>query len=299
MVSELNTRVFVPSGSQCSSACFLLFAAAKHRLMAPDALLGVHSVSDAGIEDLSTMGVTTLFAREAAAYGAPPSVIGKIVQTQPGRIAWLTPTDLNAMGVVVVDSSPSTTSTPEVQAPASQFRLEPSFSCAKARLDTEKTICQSPLLTNLDFQLAGIYAIALQSSSSADIRRQQRLWLRRRDACGANDICIEKHYRERISALQFSPEFQPRDSDSLSVPSFSCSKAQTASEKAICSSSTLSRLDVQLSALYAATKQRRNARYYTKKQRAWIQRRNACGSNRSCLERRYQEQIAVLQSALR
>jgi hypothetical protein len=58
-----------PSGSQCSSACFLLFAAAGQRAVAPDALIGVHSASDNGQENINSMAFTTAFAREAAAYG--------------------------------------------------------------------------------------------------------------------------------------------------------------------------------------------------------------------------------------
>ena len=44
-INKSAAAVTIPSGSQCSSACFLLFAAAAHRFMAPDALIGVHSSS--------------------------------------------------------------------------------------------------------------------------------------------------------------------------------------------------------------------------------------------------------------
>jgi hypothetical protein len=108
-IHETGATVTIPSGSQCSSACFLLFAAAAHRFMAPDALIGVHSVSYNGEENLTTMGFTTVFAREAAACGVPPAIIGKMVQTEPGRAAWLTPADLQSMRVVTL---PPPTATP-------------------------------------------------------------------------------------------------------------------------------------------------------------------------------------------
>jgi hypothetical protein len=67
--------------------------------MAPDALIGVDSTSgENGQENLTLMAFTTAFARDAAAYGVPPAIIGKMVQTDPGRMAWLT-ADLGAKGV--------------------------------------------------------------------------------------------------------------------------------------------------------------------------------------------------------
>ena len=104
-VHETAASVTIPNTSQCASACFLIFAAAKRRFMGPDALIGVHSVSQSGDENLATMAFTTIFARQAAAYGVPPAILGKMVQTEPGRMAWLTPTDLRPMGVVVLSAS--------------------------------------------------------------------------------------------------------------------------------------------------------------------------------------------------
>jgi len=105
-INKSAAAVAIPSGSQCSSACFLLFAAAAHRLMAPDALIGVHSTSENGQENLTSMGFTTAFARDAAEYGVPPAIIGKMVQTEPGRIAWLTPSDLQPMRVALLPAAP-------------------------------------------------------------------------------------------------------------------------------------------------------------------------------------------------
>ena len=72
--------------------------------MASDALVGVHSASENGEENLTSMGLTTALAREAVAYGVPPATIGKMVGTEPGRIAWLTQSDLKPMGVVLTPS---------------------------------------------------------------------------------------------------------------------------------------------------------------------------------------------------
>jgi len=106
-VRQFRLPVVVPAASECTSVCFLIFAAAPLRLAAQDALIGVHSVSVNGQETLDSMGLTTAMARDAAAYGVPPAIIGKMVQTQPGRVAWLTPEDLALMGVQIFPTDTS------------------------------------------------------------------------------------------------------------------------------------------------------------------------------------------------
>jgi cell division protein FtsN len=95
--------------------------------MGPNALIGVHSASENGEENLTSMGVTTAFARDVAAYGVPDSIIGKLVQTEPGRMTWLTPSDLKPMGVVVLPaSSPQSQPLPTaIPQPPPKTTLEP------------------------------------------------------------------------------------------------------------------------------------------------------------------------------
>jgi hypothetical protein len=111
-IRSSNIPIYVGQDSQCSSACFLLFAAAGSRFMAPDALIGVHSVSENGRETLDSMAFTTAFARDAAALGVPPAIIGKLVETPPQRATWLTPSDLASMSVVVLDETASASTDP-------------------------------------------------------------------------------------------------------------------------------------------------------------------------------------------
>ncbi|MBV9654172.1 MAG: hypothetical protein JOZ42_06375 [Acetobacteraceae bacterium] len=92
----------VPARAVCASACFLLFAAGREKHAEPGAMIGVHSASVAGGgENTSTLGTTTLMAREAAAYGVPAQITGRMVTTQPGQMAWLNRAELEAMGAVV------------------------------------------------------------------------------------------------------------------------------------------------------------------------------------------------------
>jgi hypothetical protein len=108
MVGVIQARqlpVVIPSNAQCASACFLLFAASPRRFAATDALVGVHSANQDGAETDTSLAVTTLMARDAADLGVPTSIIGQMVETTPGRVAWLSPHDLSLMRVTVYDGN--------------------------------------------------------------------------------------------------------------------------------------------------------------------------------------------------
>jgi hypothetical protein len=40
-------------------------------------------------------------ARDAAALGVPPEIVGKMVETKPAHMEWLTPEELATMDVVI------------------------------------------------------------------------------------------------------------------------------------------------------------------------------------------------------
>ena len=108
MIHDQNVSAAVSSGSMCASACFLLFAAASHRIAAPDALIGVHSASNSdGEEDGGTLAMTTALARDASAYNVPAQIVGELVTTKPGAITWLDVNELSSMGVQFLRPNPS------------------------------------------------------------------------------------------------------------------------------------------------------------------------------------------------
>ncbi len=112
--------VFIPSDAKCASACFLLLAAAPRRFAGSDALIGVHSASEAGAETQESLAVTTEMARFAADFGIPPVILGKMVETGPQRMEWLTRGDLAAMQVVVLNDAqiPAEGAPPAASVPA-------------------------------------------------------------------------------------------------------------------------------------------------------------------------------------
>lgn len=82
--------------------------------------------------------------------------------------------------------------------------------------------------------------------------------------------------------------------------SFSCETADQTAEFAICNDENLLLLDEKLGEIFArkyvnaSTSPQRQA--VTREQTSWLQKRNACGDDFTCLTLRYRERIRELQS---
>ncbi len=82
------------------------------------------------------------------------------------------------------------------------------------------------------------------------------------------------------------------------TPSFDCSKAGTADERAICANADLAVLDRQMADLYYARRQALQGRQRNElvdAQRRWIRRRQACRGNVACMTIIYRQWIKSLQ----
>ncbi|MCF3935063.1 hypothetical protein L1787_16815 [Acuticoccus sp. M5D2P5] len=79
-----------------------------------------------------------------------------------------------------------------------------SFDCAKAAAADEHAVCQSGALSALDDEMAALYddieSHALMGVSG-ETRDSQEAFLEHRAACGADDACLTKLYRDRIAEL--------------------------------------------------------------------------------------------------
>lgn len=79
-----------------------------------------------------------------------------------------------------------------------------SFDCGRASTPSEVAICASEELATLDREVAAAYGTRLDQSSADErtqVKRDQRLWIGRRDNCGADQACLAGEMRERIAAL--------------------------------------------------------------------------------------------------
>jgi uncharacterized protein len=79
--------------------------------------------------------------------------------------------------------------------------------------------------------------------------------------------------------------------------SFDCAKAQTTDEKAVCADRALNDQDVEMSVLYTQLKPLlgMGARGDMEDaQVAWLKRREACGGDRTCLSKAYEDRLLQL-----
>jgi uncharacterized protein YecT (DUF1311 family) len=89
----------------------------------------------------------------------------------------------------------------------------PSFLCSKARTWVEKTICASERLSELDLELATVYARLLRvASGNAEkaLTSDQHRWWTTRDECRRQahpGECLETRYVQRIALLKARPDY--------------------------------------------------------------------------------------------
>ena len=93
---------------------------------------------------------------------------------------------------------------------ADNATLQPSFACARATSDSEKTICHDSDLSSWDVSVAEAYNVALKQivntgvdvkSRSVELRKTQKRWLDERNACFVNPACLKKKMQDRVDEL--------------------------------------------------------------------------------------------------
>jgi uncharacterized protein len=291
-INKSGLTVAVPSGGECASACFLLFAAAPHRFAGANAQIGVHRANEEGQDDWNSMATTTYVGQVLSQYGVPPAIIGRMVQTAPSSMEWLTPTDLASMGVLPQANALPAHSVPQERPVA----LVPSFDCAAASAPAEFAICSDAALADLDNQLARQFSARLAATPAAStraFRMEQLHWLRDRNACGSDRDCLARSYQARLQQLAQASV----DTGGDQGPSFNCSAASAPAEIAICSDTQLSYLDNQLSQQYSArimSTPSAAAKAIKTAQVRWLKTRNSCGADRVCIANSYQTRIEQL-----
>lgn len=121
-----------------------------------------------------------------------------------------TPTDTTAAPTAPATSEAASESPKPAPAPAALPAAGsegPSFDCAKAGSDAEKTVCGDARLSALDRELAGLYKAAQTGPGELDVAAEQRGWIKGRDACwqavDANR-CLLESYQTRIVELRLA-----------------------------------------------------------------------------------------------
>lgn len=111
-IRQFKLGVFVGNTGVCASACFIPFAASSAKFYVPGAHIGIHSATGAEYETPASMAMTTVMARTVAEMGVPDAIVGRMIRTPPGSIAWLGDAELASMGAKRIDLADATPSAP-------------------------------------------------------------------------------------------------------------------------------------------------------------------------------------------
>lgn len=77
--------------------------------------------------------------------------------------------------------------------------------CPQAGTPTERAICANDDLSALDLELEAIYKARrqrLNDNAREALLSEQRSWLRKRNACGAQNDCLVQSYAARLQVLR-------------------------------------------------------------------------------------------------
>ncbi|MBP0581944.1 DUF1311 domain-containing protein, partial [Labrys sp. LIt4] len=265
--------------------------------------------------DQSTQGGQTPWVNEAIIGSF--AMAGKVETPQPVKAvdtAAPASVDQPAQGSVEIapaatagsDSQPNSTlqqnaaldfAAPDRTVPAS---VSPSFPCNGRLNPTENAICQDGGLAALDQTLSSAYGLinaALPKDLQAKLKANQTAWRAQRDECGAEAACIGVSYRQRLAFLKSLVD-KAAGTPSAS-PSFPCGGRLNPSERAICQSDTLARLDLALDNAFKARFRllpKAEQASLSADQTAWRANRDRCGAQASCIEAAYRQRLSYLQS---
>lgn len=161
--------------------------------------------------------------------------------------------------------------------------------CSAKNLNiTEKTICSSSELQDLDARLEQVYGRSIAFGRD----HEQLDWLdNHRNACLSNEDCIANEYRDRIISLLERATFN----ETANARPWCSASRLNPTEETICNTSYLRDLDAELQVAYGQARAVKEDSI----QLNWLtQKRNACNQEVSCIAREYQIRIAQLHNKL-
>jgi uncharacterized caspase-like protein/uncharacterized protein len=205
---------------------------------------------------------------------------------------------------------------PPQEAAAAIAAVQPSFDCTGNLSAAEAAVCGSTVLSLLDDELTRAYGriyARLTRAEKQTLLAEQRKWLTTRNACDADTNCLMAEYRARVQQLHdwsaggtaaatattTTGAVGTVASRSAVRPSFDCGTAGTEAEKAVCGDAELAQLDVQLNAAYGRVADRLNAaakKTLLAEQKVWLDARNACAGDVSCLKAQYASRVRRLEA---
>ncbi len=113
LVRTQGVSTFIPSNARCASACFMIFAAGRNKVVGDNVAVGIHSASEHVMQRASSDGTahetvtetktSEVITEQVAIYvqklGVPHYLAVRMQETPANDVTWLSNADLEAMGV--------------------------------------------------------------------------------------------------------------------------------------------------------------------------------------------------------
>ncbi|MEM5310648.1 lysozyme inhibitor LprI family protein [Paraburkholderia sp. JHI869] len=199
-MDQVKVYTIVPDDAKCASACAsILFASGVRRSVMGSGQLGFHSCyRRAGSTYAEDSLCNEIIAANAMQRGVSHAGINRFVeQYGAGEMAWV---HRNVACTLLQGlCRPGLLETQ----PATKAALAQSFDCSELISLQAQLVCGDPELARIDQTMAEVFNQKLKvSTRKAQLRAEQRAWLRNsRNAC-ADKACLLKSYQLRLAELK-------------------------------------------------------------------------------------------------
>lgn len=287
--AEIRIRNFatvVSPDQECFSACGLIWVSGARRYMSPSSKIGFHAAFREENGEYKESGVANAEIGSFLTHlGLRIEAIRFFTVAGPNEFLLLTPESARVLGIEVYEQAGDEFTTPN-QAPTADMFADRFMSYGIMR-----SRCQE--LFQLDKSIIdnGAQTSAEEGTRLVGAEKWVELWMSYLEQAksqvrdkGSLLVCLETEARLRENGLPTG----------IDGPSFACSKASTATEKALCSDQNLWVRDRAMSAIFFYIRGIDNAtmrKTMLADQRVWLKKRNACGDDTNCLDIVYGDRL--------
>lgn len=283
-------------GTECYSACGLIWIAGDRRYITPTAKLGLHAAFRKVDGQYEESGVANA---EIGSYltqlGLRIEAIRFFTSARPDGFLLLTPERARALGIDVYERKGGKTISP-AQAPTVDTFAKRFVSYVLLRSRCTSLLNMDPNIVgraNEDAMLAG-QELAGEETWTDVWMSMVDTTKRMVDSKGPLAACLETEARLRKEGLPTG----------IDGPSFPCSTVLTAAERAVCADGDLWSKDRAMTSLYVRARglgpndlKLREA--LLAGQRGWVKQRDACGDDVGCIHRAYDNRFQTMKDIMK
>lgn len=291
IASEISIRgftTFVSATEGCYSACALIWVSGASRVMDAKSTIGVHAAyvesptDDGSLQALESGAANADIGAFLNQLGLSREAIQYFTRADPGSFYYITPEIAQRIDidVTVIDgdnlSLPQDRPTPrQLMRQTANYLGLSSFCAEEMGIDSEWLRAAGGERLRIGHEMFSPELYIDLTGEAKEIQKSQVA------ALGKARWCLGAEYELRDAGLPTG----------IDGPSFRCTQATTASEKAICATPDLWAIDRMMDGNFNSIRdsaQVAEMGAVNEKQREWLARREVCASDIACIAKRYQ-----------